>query len=324
MTSEQAPPWRSPFSRFTGNCRIVWRRLWRAPKPRLDWPRLTGVVAAALVLIVVEGLLLDAAVARRSQALPEPMTGVFQFLTQFGRSDWWLIPSGLIMLVVAFGDWRRPVRAVAAAWAEIGAYAGTFFVAIALPGIVADVIKPLVGRVRPGVAVESDVAFAPFTLGYAYHSFPSGHANTMAALAVAAVATFGARALPIVLATMVVAMSRVVIGVHYLSDVVAGILLGGALAWLVVRTAAGAGFGFTVRPSGANAPRLDAARRVLARPGGTRRALAGLGMALTWRGPSAAGRDPIERRGEVGDEVVRVLQPGEQADQRTLRAPRGG
>ena len=274
---------RSPIGRFAANARLVWRWVRRAPAARIDVPRLAGVVAVAVMLIVVEGLILDAAVARRSDTLPEAVTAFFQFLTRYGSSDWLLVPSAVVALVLLFGDWRRPARAVAAAWTEIGAYAATFFVAIALPGIVADLIKLLVGRVRPNAVVDGDVAFAPLTLGYAYHSFPSGHANTMAALAVVMVATLGARSLPIVFAAMLVAVSRMAIGAHYLSDVVAGILLGGALAWLVVRTAAGAGFGFAVRPSGAIAPRLDAARGVLARPAGVRRMFAGLGAALAWR-----------------------------------------
>jgi undecaprenyl-diphosphatase len=249
----------------------------------IDPVRLAAIVATAAVLIAIAAVVLDDALAERRQDFPKALTAFFQFVTRFGRSDWLLIPSGVIALLVFCGDWRRPARAVAAAWREIGAYAGVFFAAIAIPGIVNDIIKPIVGRVRPNVVVDGDVAFAPFSLGYAYASFPSGHANTMAALAVLAVATFGARGIPIILAALVVAMSRVALGVHHVSDVAAGILVGAVLSWLVVRRAARGGLGFTLDASGSVAPRLVAARHIMGQPGGLRRLVAAAAKALAWR-----------------------------------------
>lgn len=95
------------------------------------------------------------------------------------------------------------------------------------------VVKPLVGRPRPYVAglvaartLEASPSGGP--------SFPSGHAATAAAGALA-----GARVVPgagpvlWVLATAI-AYSRVYVGVHYPSDVAAGALLGILCAFLVV------------------------------------------------------------------------------------------
>ena len=70
------------------------------------------------------------------------------------------------------------------------------------------------------------------------HSFPSGHAARMAMLAVAGFAFghpwFG---LALVLWAPLVALARVAMGVHYVSDVVGGLLvglgLGLALAWVL-------------------------------------------------------------------------------------------
>ncbi|MDY6770544.1 MAG: phosphatase PAP2 family protein [Candidatus Nanohaloarchaea archaeon] len=84
--------------------------------------------------------------------------------------------------------------------------------------------KFVVGRTRPPVAVVETVTPA----------FPSGHA----ALAFAAAAVLGdrfpgQRAWFLGLATLV-AVSRLVLGVHYPTDVVAGAGIGYGIGWIVV------------------------------------------------------------------------------------------
>ena len=70
------------------------------------------------------------------------------------------------------------------------------------------------------------------------HSFPSGHAARAALLAVMAMALgpawFGWL---VVLWSPVVAAARVLMGVHYVSDVVAGYLLGLLVGWGMVQLA---------------------------------------------------------------------------------------
>lgn len=70
-------------------------------------------------------------------------------------------------------------------------------------------------------------------------SFPSGHTLHAVAFSVIAIAWFPALTLPLLLFAMLVAMSRVVLGLHYPSDVLAGIalgaVLGGASLWLIAK-----------------------------------------------------------------------------------------
>ena len=91
--------------------------------------------------------------------------------------------------------------------------------------------KGLVQRARP--VVEDAVAHAPGS------SFPSGHATNTAAVALTLTLLVwpllgrrGRVVVPLVAATctMLTALDRVMLGVHYPSDVVAGIALGTALA----------------------------------------------------------------------------------------------
>ncbi len=269
-----------PVSRLACNRQILAQHLRRLPALRFQPARTIPVIVAAVVLVIAEGLAFDGPIGAVRATFPPAVIAFFQVATRFGQSDWLLIPSGLLAIGVALGDWRCPSRAVSAAWAEIGALAGVFFVAIAAPGIIADVIKPLVGRARPVPLAEGAAAFAPLHFGYAHASFPSGHADTMAALAVVAMLALGARALPVVVGAMIVAMSRVVIGVHNFSDVAGGVLLGGVIAYVVVRSAAAAGIGFRLLPGGAVGPRIGAVSRVLTRRGGPVTLIRGLGAAI--------------------------------------------
>ncbi len=63
-------------------------------------------------------------------------------------------------------------------------------------------------------------------------SFPSGHSITAFAVAIALGACYPAIQLPLLLVAISIALSRIVLGMHYLSDVIAGASLGSALGIL--------------------------------------------------------------------------------------------
>ena len=110
------------------------------------------------------------------------------------------------------------------------------FVAVSVFGAEAlsALAKLVVARIRPCV----DAASCPHST-----SFPSGHAVGAAAfwttIAVLLLPVVGRRAWALLAIPVVVAVSRVLLGVHYPSDVVAGLLVGGcwAAAWTAVFSA---------------------------------------------------------------------------------------
>jgi membrane-associated phospholipid phosphatase len=112
------------------------------------------------------------------------------------------------------GRWRAGMGAVAAAYALNTA------------------IKPIVGRRRPELPGLPPLSATPTKL-----SFPSAHASTSFAGALA-YSRVGQPAAPLYTLAVALSLSRVYLGVHYPSDVLAGALLGTAVAARLTRAAA--------------------------------------------------------------------------------------
>jgi membrane-associated phospholipid phosphatase len=151
-----------------------------------------------------------------------PLTAVAHGASLLGRS-WLLIPLAALIGVVL----RRSLGA--RAWVPLLAVVGA--------DALQNTIKAIVDRPRPSVLHLEHVTSS---------SFPSGHATQSTAFLVAVVALVCiSRSGPLrAAATLVAAVlvcaigtSRVYLGVHYPTDVVAGIILGGAWAGGVIHWA---------------------------------------------------------------------------------------
>lgn len=196
----------------------AYARHWPAP-----WSRRRLAVLGVLTLTVVGTKVIEDVLAKESgpvdEALlwfvrahvPAVLDGFFAFVTLSGSAAF-LAPVAVAGTLVLLWARRRPE-----AW-----LLGSSAIAAALLGWA---VKAVVGRARPALWE------APWYWG---SSFPSGHALNTAALSTAAalcVMRIWPRAgtLPMALAatwTVLVALSRLVIGVHWPSDVLAAICLG--------------------------------------------------------------------------------------------------
>lgn len=110
------------------------------------------------------------------------------------------------------------------------AYAIAMSIAGLFAGIVAQIIKHLVGRARPELWLGT-MHYAPGNST----SFPSGH--TVGAFALAGVLIFGSRSMPVRILAFVLAsgvgLSRILAFRHWASDVTASAVIGLVTAWIV-------------------------------------------------------------------------------------------
>jgi undecaprenyl-diphosphatase len=245
------------FKRFLANARDGLALLGRAPRgavPRPVW-RMPGRLAPggliAVAVIAATMVLIDARAIIGVGSLPVSVIDLFNELTDYGTSDWFLVPIGLVL--VAMAALASPAlthmsRLVLAAFAV---RLGFVFAAIALPGLFVTIVKRLIGRARPFIGGEADpFLYIPFSWRPDYASLPSGHAtNVFAALVAVGLVCPRLRAVMLLYA-LTIAASRVIVLAHHPSDVIAGAVAGTIGALLVRDWFAARRLGFLIDHDG--------------------------------------------------------------------------
>ncbi len=90
-------------------------------------------------------------------------------------------------------------------------------------------VKPRLRRQRP----RSDMK-GLFWDRFDRYSFPSGHAARTASIAIVMGLNYPRYAPPLFLLPFIVGLCRIALGIHYLSDILVGLLIGFIFSWAVV------------------------------------------------------------------------------------------
>lgn len=184
---------------------------------------LIGIVIAAIAIVIAfhfDDTVRDFIAQHQNPALRSFMRSVSFF------GDW---PSHLVLGLLLLGiAWQRHSKK----WMRIFL---SMLVAMAIAGVAGTVIKRTIPRARPSVKTELRWGGPRFSTKY--HAFPSGH--VLASTAFFSVLVFARRrvglaCLPI---PILIGLSRMYLGAHYLSDVVCAAVLGilcAAVVWRFV------------------------------------------------------------------------------------------
>jgi membrane-associated phospholipid phosphatase len=136
--------------------------------------------------------------------------------------DW---PSHVVLGLILLGiAWRRQSKK----WMRIFL---SMLLAMAIAGVAGTAIKRTVPRARP--SVKSELRWGGPRFSTKYHAFPSGHVGASTAffgVLIFARRRVGLACLPI---PILIGLSRMYLGAHYLSDVVCAAVLGIFCALLV-------------------------------------------------------------------------------------------
>ncbi len=245
-TARATDPQASPLARFLkdglfANSAMAWARLrssHRGPVPRDELHDLSWAfwLIMAVIAVVQIGLIFDESSVAWAAALPGWVRGLFEVISDGGQSQWILAPTGVAVLLLLLGRWNAIRRGLRAAWSEVASLLGYVFFSVGGAGMVTNILKQIIGRGRPiGFDDNGWLFFDAFNFNYAHGSFPSGHATTAGAAIVAGILVFPRFRMPIIAVGILVGFSRIIVSAHYPSDVIAGLAVGAAFAYVTAR-----------------------------------------------------------------------------------------
>jgi membrane-associated phospholipid phosphatase len=179
------------------------------------------IVLAAMLVVLGSAFVLDALVSDWARQLQAPvLDGIVGVINPIGSG---VMLLAMCLVVAALSRSRPRLRE--------GAWVGVL--AFVTAGLIEYTVKYVVGRPRPAAAGT------PFDLEL--DSFPSGHATSVFAVATALASSYPALRWPLYALATAIALGRVYLARHHLSDVIAGAFIGFAIASLLVRHRTGAG-----------------------------------------------------------------------------------
>ena len=191
-------------------------------------------VVLALSLVMVGFLLIDPFMVERARAITPETKAFFRNITNIGRSNWMLIPTGAAVALALVLRQRHAGFRNSAGYGLIASTIGFVFVSVGGAGLIANLTKNIIGRARPKLFDQvGTLDFQPFAFDPDHASLPSGHATNIFAFAtVIGMLWPRGRVLLYTLAAWI-ALSRVLIAQHYVTDVVLGAILGTAFPYFV-------------------------------------------------------------------------------------------
>ncbi len=142
-------------------------------------------------------------------------------ITNIGDSLWFF----LIILVFFFISYflKQKNKSAFLYFKNFGTFCLIHLLAV---GISTQVIKFIIGRPRPNhTNLDEGFSFNHFAFDSIFHSFPSGHTSTIICVCLIACSVLPSLKIFFYLFGSIIALSRVINGAHFFTDIIAGVLL---------------------------------------------------------------------------------------------------
>ena len=174
-----------------------------------------------IILLIVSILLFnffDKKIAILIKENNNSIKDIFNYITYFGKGELYLVPPLIIYFIYKNKNKNRATASL------------ILFNAVLFSGIFVNLLKVIFARYRPRMLDSGEYGFSWFDFGHSVASFPSGHSATaLSAFVVFALIIPKFRNL-FIFVGIIIALSRIVVGAHYLSDVIVGGIIGASFA----------------------------------------------------------------------------------------------
>jgi len=143
-------------------------------------------------------------------------------ITKLGSSLWYFLTS-LMFFIFSFFLKKKINNKYQSFCNRLKIDSLFFFVAMLITGVLTQIIKHVVGRPRPNHSIiENNFNFSFFSLDSSFHSFPSGHTSTIFVIALCFSLLLPKIKYFFIFFSSIIAFSRVVVGAHFLTDIIGG------------------------------------------------------------------------------------------------------